>query len=128
MTLVIDASATVAYLLGAGTEEERGAMLDDPQAPALIDVEVTQTLRGLVRGGKLAPGSAEAARQDLPWLGIHRHPDAVLLDRAWDLRDRCTIYDGLYVALAEAVRGTLVTRDGRLARAVVDLIDVRTTG
>ena len=128
MRFVVDASVAVAYLLGAGTEEERGAVLADVHAPSLVDVEVTQTLRGLVRGGKVDLTVAEEARQDLPWLGIHRHPDSSLLRRAWALRDRCTVYDGLYAALAEAVDAALVTRDARLARAVGDLVEVRTTG
>lgn len=45
----------------------------------------------------------------------------------WALRDRLTAYDAVYVALAEALRATLVTCDGRLARApgsaaLVDLV------
>ncbi|MGI9094634.1 MAG: hypothetical protein ACR2F4_03545 [Thermoleophilaceae bacterium] len=36
----------------------------------------------------------------------------------------CTIYDALYVGLAEALNATLLTRDGRLARRVTGLIDV----
>jgi hypothetical protein len=74
-----------AYALGPGTEAEREALIGDVHAPALMDVEVIQTLRGLVRGGKLSIESAEAARQDLPWLAIHRHPDASLLTRAWEV-------------------------------------------
>jgi predicted nucleic acid-binding protein len=124
---IVDASVAAAYLMGAGTEQEREALLGDVHAPALVDVEVTHTLRGLVRGGRLPLASAEAARADLPWLGIHRHPDAVLLDRAWELRDRCTIYDALYVALTEVADATLITRDAPLARGIADLIDVQLT-
>jgi predicted nucleic acid-binding protein len=40
-----------------------------------------------------------------------------LLARAWELRSNFTIYDGLYVALGEALGAALVTLDGRLARA-----------
>jgi hypothetical protein len=36
----------------------------------------------------------------------------------------CTIYDALYVALAEALGGRLLTRDARLARGVAGLVDV----
>ena len=61
------------------------------------------------------PGRSELA--DLP---IRRHPDAALLRRAWELRDICTTYDGLYAALAEGLDAALITRDMRLARGLVD--------
>ena len=124
MTRVADASVTVAYLLGQASIEERHALLDDVHAPALIDVEVTQTLRGLLRASKIDRQRAEQAREDLADLAIRRHPDASLLRRAWDLRDVCTTYDALYVALAEAIDASLVTRDARLARGVGGIIDV----
>lgn len=124
MTRVADASVTVAYLLGQASIEERRALLDDVHAPALIDVEVTQTLRGLLRASKIDRQRAEQAREDLADLAIRRHPDASLLRRAWDLRDVCTTYDALYVALAEAIDASLVTRDARLARGVGGIIDV----
>ena len=128
MTSVIDASSVVAYLLGEGVETERAAILGDAHGPALVDVEVTHALRGLVRGGKLDLGRADQGRVDLSELSVRRHPDRALLRRAWDLRDVCTTYDALYVALAEALDAPLVTRDERLAAAVARLVDVRLAG
>ncbi len=124
MTWVADASVTVAYLLGEASDVEREGMLGDVHAPSLLDVEVTQTLRGLVRGAKLELMTAQLGREELGQLGVRRHPDASLLRRAWELRDNCTIYDGLYVALTEALDATLITRDGRLARAVAGLVRI----
>jgi predicted nucleic acid-binding protein len=40
-----------------------------------------------------------------------------LLPRVWQLRDSLTVYDAVYVALAEALDASLVTRDRRLANA-----------
>ena len=124
MSCVVDASSTVAYLLGAATDDERAAMLGDAYAPALLDVEVIQTLRGLLRGGKIDLDLAESAREDLGQLALPRVPDGALLNRAWELRDVCTIYDGLYVALAEGMDAALVTRDARLARGAGELVEV----
>jgi predicted nucleic acid-binding protein len=124
VTWVADASVIVAYLLGEATEAERGAILGDVHAPALLHVEVTQTLRGLLRGGKIDLTTAELARLDLGQVAVRRYPDAALLRRCWELRDVCTTYDALYVALAEALDARLVTRDTRLARAVAGLVDV----
>ena len=128
MRHVVDASSVAAYLLGEGTEAEGDAMLGDPHAPALVDVEVTATLRRLLQGAKIEPATAELCRADLPLLGVRRHPDASLLGRAWELRDVCTTYDALYVALAEALEAQLVTRDRRLAKAIGRLVDVVATG
>lgn len=47
-----------------------------------------------------------------------------MVDRAWSLRHNFTAYDAMYVALAEAVDGQLVTLDGKLARAVREHTDV----
>jgi len=120
---VVDASSAVAYLLGEASSAEQEAMLGDVHAPTLIDVEVTHTLRGLVRAAKIDVATAEVGRAELTELNVRRYVDAPLLRRAWELRDVYTTYDGLYVALAEALDATLVTRDARLARAVDGLVD-----
>jgi predicted nucleic acid-binding protein len=122
---VADASVIVAFLLGEGSDEEREALLGEVHAPALVDVEVTQTLRGLLRGGKIDLVTADLGRTELANLTIRRHPDAALLRRAWDLRDICTTYDGLYAALAEGLDATLITRDARLGRGLADAAAVK---
>jgi predicted nucleic acid-binding protein len=121
---VVDASSTVAYLLGVATDDERAAMVGEAHAPALLDVEVTQTLRGLLRSDKIDLATAEQARDELGELALRRVPDAALLVRAWELRDVCSTYDGLYVALAEGLGAALVTRDARLARGAGELVEV----
>lgn len=128
MRWVADASSVAAYLLGEGSDSEREAILADVHAPDLLDVEVTQTLRGLVRGGKVELTAAEHALVALAELAVHRHPDLPLLRRAWAIRDVCTTYDGLYVALAEALDASLLTRDARLARGIRPLVDVVLVG
>lgn len=120
MRSVADASMIVAFLLGEGSGEERDAMLGEVHAPALLDVEVTQTLRGLLRAGKIDLATADLGRIELADLPIRRHPDAAMLRRTWELREVCTTYDGLYAALAEGLDATLITRDARLARGLVD--------
>jgi len=120
MRAVADASVIVAFLLGEGSREERETMLEEVHAPTLVDVEVVQTLRGLLRAGKIDLPAADLGRLELADLSIRRHPDAALLRRAWELRDVCTTYDGLYAALAEGLDATLITRDARLARGLVD--------
>ena len=67
---------------------------------------------------------ADLGRAELTQLTVHRHPDMPLLRRCWELRDVCTVYDGLYVALAEALEARLVTRDARLARGAAAIVDI----
>lgn len=48
---------------------------------------------------------------------LYRHSHVDLLTRAWKLRDSITAYDGVYVALAEALEAPIVTCDAALAKA-----------
>jgi predicted nucleic acid-binding protein len=59
-------------------------------------------------------GQLLGALIDLP---ITRHRHLSLLARAISLRHNFTVYDGVYVALAESLGATLVTGDQKLAAA-----------
>jgi len=48
---------------------------------------------------------------------LQRHAHEPLLDRVWELRENLSVYDAVYVALAEALDAVLLTCDRRLARA-----------
>jgi len=78
MRTVADGSVIVAFLLGEGSGEERDAMLGEVHAPASVDVEVTQTLRGLLRADRIDLATADLGRIELADLPIRRHPDAAL--------------------------------------------------
>lgn len=83
-------------------------------APHLLDVEVAQVLRRYVRSKDILPERGAEALADLASLPINRYPHFVLLPRIWQLRHNLTAYDAAYVALAEALDATLVTRDRAL--------------
>lgn len=87
-------------------------------APHLIDVEVGHALRRTVVTRKLREDRAAAALGKLSELPLRRIVHTGLLGRAWQLRHNLTFYDGIYVALAEALDAPLITLDGRLARAL----------
>ena len=74
-------------------------------------------VRGRALGGKLGPVRAQDAVDALPTLVIDRVDIAALVDRMWQLRGSITAYDAAYVAAAEALGCSLVTADGRLAKA-----------
>jgi predicted nucleic acid-binding protein len=119
--IVVDASALLEFLLqtpiGVRVEARLFRDTDELHAPHLVDVEVVQGLRRLVRMGEVSSGRADEAIQDLADLDLHRHPHVDLLSRAWKLRDNVSAYDAMYVALAEAIEAIMVTCDRPLAKA-----------
>jgi predicted nucleic acid-binding protein len=133
--IVLDASALVELVVGTAAGRIVAARIADPaiglHVPHLADVEVVQAMRRYVRDGDLDVPDAEAAVETLRALDLQRHAHEPLLPRVWELRDNVSAYDGVYVALAEALDGVLITCDGPLARAPgisarIELIKPRT--
>ena len=117
---VVDASVLVEFLAGGERGEAAEHAIGRERwvwAPALVDAEVGQALRRQVRGGELSARKAGAALDDLLEMRVQKIPHRHLIDRAWELRDNVSFYDGLYVALAEALDAPLLTLDGKLSRA-----------
>jgi predicted nucleic acid-binding protein len=119
--IVLDASAAIDWLLqtSAGQQIEKRiyGRSESLHAPHLLDVEVAQVLRRLVREAVISAQRAEEAIQDLADMRVTRYPHFVFLSRIWQLRHNLSAYDAAYVALAENLGATLVTRDARLASA-----------
>ena len=117
--IVLDASAALDWLLqtAAGQRIERRIYShhESLHAPHLLDLEVGQVLRRLVREGAVSAHRADQAIEDLLDLRIARYPHFVLLPRIWQLRHNLSAYDAAYVALAENLGARLLTRDARLA-------------
>ena len=119
--IVLDASAAIDWLLqtavGKQIEERIYARGESLHAPHLLDLEIAQVLRRLVREGAVSAPRADQAIQDLLDLRVTRYPHFVFLPHIWRLRDNFSAYDAAYVALTERLGATLVTRDARLASA-----------
>jgi predicted nucleic acid-binding protein len=119
--LVLDASALVELLLGTEPGRVIAERVSDPEVglhvPHLADVEVAQALRRYVREGEIDLAAGTAALAALRDLDLERHAHEPLMDRVWALRENCTAYDAVYVALAESLETTLITCDGKLAGA-----------
>jgi predicted nucleic acid-binding protein len=119
--IVLDASATVDWLLqttaGQRIEHRMFSARESLHAPHLLDIEVAQVLRRLVRQGTVPANRADEAVRDLLDLRLTRYPHFVLLPRVWQLRHNFSAYDAAYIGLAEKLRAPLITRDGRLAAA-----------
>jgi len=119
--IVLDASAVVDWLLqtptGKRIEKRIFSRTESLHAPHLLDLEVGQVLRRLVRETTVSAERADEAIRDLLDLRVTRYPHFVLLPRIWQLRHNLSAYDAAYVVLAEQLGATLLTRDARLASA-----------
>ena len=119
--IVLDASAAVEVVLqtavGASLIERLLAPESSLHAPHLLDIEVAQVLRRFSLHGEVPPERARQALEDLADFPIERYPHGILLPRIWALRENLTAYDATYVALAEILGATLLTRDARISRA-----------
>jgi len=119
--IVIDASAAVDWLLqttaGQRIEHRLYSARESLHAPHLLDLEVAQVLRRLVRDGTVPANRADDALRDFLDLRLTRYSHVMLLPRVWQLRHNFSAYDAAYVGLAEKLGAPLITRDGRLAAA-----------
>jgi predicted nucleic acid-binding protein len=118
--LVVDASCLYEVVADGVESAAVGARMladEDHAAPHLIDAEVLSVIRRDLMLGRLDPTAAHQAVEDLAlWPGV-RYGHGPLLERAFELRSAVRTWDAFYVALAEALGATLLTRDQRLAAA-----------
>jgi predicted nucleic acid-binding protein len=119
--IVLDASAAVDWLLqtpaGQRIESRVYSRNETLHAPHLLDLEVSQVLRRLVRQNVIPGRRSDEAVRDLLDLRINRYAHFVFLTRIWQLRHNFSTYDAAYIVLAEKLGAPLVTRDRRLASA-----------
>ncbi|MDR4305059.1 type II toxin-antitoxin system VapC family toxin [Chelatococcus sambhunathii] len=115
---VVDASVVIKWFVEEPDSAAARDVLasDDPLlAPAHLYVEVGRGLLRRKRAGDLSASDAKLALAGLPAI-VQLVPLDALVQPAFDIADAChvTIYDALYVALAEARGDMLVTADRRL--------------
>lgn len=119
--IVVDASVLANVVGDDGPDGQRArdriASDGDLSAPDLVDVETVAVLRKRWLEGDVTEGRFASAIDDLEDLELERYPTQYLMRRAYELRANVTAYDAAYIALAEGLGCTLVTADGRLARA-----------
>ena len=118
--IVLDASVVVDLLLGtppAARVEARIGRDRSLHAPAVLDLEVAQAVRRVCTTGQVPVWRGDGVIADLGMLPVRRYPHTPLLPRIWSLRGNLSSYDAAYIALAEALRAPLLTRDRRLAAA-----------
>ncbi|MEQ8652757.1 MAG: type II toxin-antitoxin system VapC family toxin [Kiloniellales bacterium] len=136
MTLVLDASITLAWYFNDEGSAATDAVLDDVVAqgavvPMLWRLEVANALQMALRRERITSDYRDAALADLAQLDIRVDPETS--DHAWTAtlqladRYRLTLYDAAYLELAQRRRLGLATMDGALQHAA-KLCDVRVLG
>ena len=90
----------------------------DLLAPDFFVVEMANALLVAERRGRLLPGEGSALLADLLLDAPVLHPAISFLTRGYDIahRSKASVYDSLYVALAEREGCELVTADAKLAK------------
>jgi predicted nucleic acid-binding protein len=88
----------------------------DLVAPLHVEYEVSSAIRNAVRTRRISPTQGRAAIENLFALDLPTVHHANLILAGYDeaLRFGCSVYDGLYLALAEAARCAFVYADQRL--------------
>lgn len=125
--IVVDASALIDLLFlaeGSTTTELAFASGEPLAAPDHMLVETTRVLRRWQVGGAVDEAIADEMVCDALALAITRYPCGDLIPRAWQLRHQFTVDDALYVALAEALPGTLLTSDRKLASHAARYVEI----
>jgi predicted nucleic acid-binding protein len=126
VSLVLDSSATLAWIYGDETTEAIRAVFDRvagewAAVPALWRLEVANSLTMGVRRGRIDAEFRRAALADLALLDIRA--DQNTDTQAWGEtllladRFRLTLYDAAYLELAQRRALPLATLDGALGRA-----------
>jgi predicted nucleic acid-binding protein len=119
MMIVADASVVGPALIDDGPHGDHVRQRIRDQllfVPSLIDLEVLSMVKGWTRAGLLDQRRAREAVADFLTMRLRRMPHIGLLPRIWDLRDKLSVYDAAYVALAEAIGIPLLTADRGIAR------------
>ena len=121
--LVVDASVAAKWLVTETLSDKAIAVLGSPDdlcAPDLLLAEVGNILWKKARAGDLTPAAAQERFRALLAMGVTLVPAARLGERAvaLALETGRTVYDSLYLALAEAEGCDFVTTDERLVNAV----------
>ena len=118
--IVLDASAVVELVLWT----ERGHRVGDAIArdrslhvPELMVAEVGSVLRRLVAQGVVSEAMGADHLESVRQMPAEGYGHDVLMGRAFELCHNLTMYDAVYVALAESLAATLLTFDSRLAGA-----------
>jgi predicted nucleic acid-binding protein len=87
-------------------------------APDLVLPESASAIRSLVYRGDIDRSEADYAIESIAGMPLLVVGTRSLIEDAWKLIDSVTVYDACYAVLARQLRGTMITADAPLVRAL----------
>ena len=119
--IVVDASVAAMWFLPEPMSDAAARLLDadhELAAPDLLRLEVASALLKAVRRGAVAPADAAEALARLSVSPLRFEPAGIYAEPAFSLAQRHggSVYDGTYIALAQALGAVVATNDAELAR------------
>ena len=124
--VVVDASVGLKWYVTEVHSGEAARLLGDefePHVPSHFYVELASALwKKVMLRGELTEDQARDVRGAVDEVPVVSHPTAGLLDEAFEIAlvTRRTVYDCLYIALAERLGCVAVTADRKLYNATRD--------
>ena len=123
MTVIIDSSALVAYLLEeSGFEKTRALLSEGVDGPALLVMEASNAVLEASKNKRIGREDANKAIEVMLSLiesNIKIHDEADLVQSAFSMAadHGLTTYDSVYLALAKKLDGSLASRDRKQVEA-----------
>ena len=113
---VVDASVAIKWFLPEIHSEsavQARRLRQRLHVPAFLTLELGNVIAKKIRREELTRADGETILKELRHLPLQRHADERLFPAAYELAidTRQSLYDCLYLALAEAVDGRLITAD-----------------
>lgn len=89
--------------------------------PGFLTLELGSVIAKKIRRGELTRENGKTILKELRHLPLQRHADDRLFPAAYELalNTQQSLYDCLYLALAEAVDGRMITADRKVYQALV---------
>lgn len=89
-------------------------------APAFMTMELGSVIAKKIRRKELTRAEGSTILKELHYLPLQRHTDERLFSAAYELAldTQQSLYDCLYLALAEAIEGRLITADRKFYKAL----------
>lgn len=120
---VVDASVAIKWFIPETYAVEAGRLQHSSfqlHAPAFFLLEVGNVLCKKIRRQELTREESDDILQELNQVPVQRHSDQRLFQSAYSLARHTyrSLYDCLYLALAEAIDGQVVTADKKLYHAI----------
>jgi hypothetical protein len=125
MIIVIDASVAAKWFFQEEHSEDALSLLGNPfelKAPDFLYLELENLLCKRTRRKELSITESLEMEDEIISMPISSYHSAELRERAFELalETKSSVYDCLYLALAEALDGRMVTADGKFFQTLIN--------